>query len=151
MQIRGNVALVTGAASGLGEATVRHLHAQGAIVVLFDRDAERTPAIAAELGGAHFVVGDATMDGAVQAAVDTAAAAGPFRIVVACAGGATASERTLRRDGTPHDLDLFVSTLNLNVLSTFNTLRLAAAAMARLDPADDDGERGTIVTTSSIA
>jgi NAD(P)-dependent dehydrogenase (short-subunit alcohol dehydrogenase family) len=151
MQIRGNVALVTGAASGLGEATVRHLHAQGATVVLFDRDAERTPAIAAELGGAHFVVGDATMDGAVQAAVDTAAAAGPFRIVVACAGGATASERTLRRDGTPHDLDLFVSTLNLNVLSTFNTLRLAAAAMAGLDPADDDGERGTIVTTSSIA
>ena len=151
MQIRGNVALVTGAASGLGEATARHLHAQGATVVLFDRDVARTPAITADLDGARFVVGDATVERDVQAAVDAAVAAGPLRIVVACAGGATASERTVRRDGTPHDLDLFVSTLNLNVLSTFNTLRLAAAAMATLDPADDDGERGTIVTTSSIA
>lgn len=159
MQIRGNVALVTGAASGLGEATARHLHAQGATVVLFDRDHERTPKIAASLGGTPHVVGDATVESDVQAAVDAAAGVGPFRIVVACAGGATASERTLKRDGTPHDLDLFVSTLNLNVLSTFNTLRLSAAAMATLDPAVDaddpdgegDGERGTIVTTSSIA
>lgn len=151
MEIAGNVALVTGSASGLGEATARHLHATGARVVLFDRDAERTPRIAAELADAPHVVGDATVTDDVQAAVDAASEAGPLRIVVACAGGATASQRTLRRDGTPHDLDLFTSTLDLNVLSTFNTLRLAAAAMATLEPVDDDGQRGTIVTTSSIA
>jgi NAD(P)-dependent dehydrogenase (short-subunit alcohol dehydrogenase family) len=159
MQISGNVALVTGAASGLGEATARHLHGLGATVVLFDRDAERAPKIAADLGDAPHVVGDATREADVQAAVDAAAAAGPLRIVVACAGGATASQRTIRRDGTPHDLDLFVATMNLNVVSTFNTIRLAAAAMAALDPADGgsdgvpdtDGERGVIVTTSSIA
>ncbi len=159
MQIAGNVALVTGAASGLGEATARHLRGLGATVVLFDRDGERTPKIAAELGDAPHVVGDATREADVQAAVDAAASAGPLRIVVACAGGATASQRTIRRDGTPHDLDLFVATMNLNVVSTFNTVRLAAAAMAELDPADGgpdsgpdgDGERGVIVTTSSIA
>jgi NAD(P)-dependent dehydrogenase (short-subunit alcohol dehydrogenase family) len=158
MQIAGNVALVTGAASGLGEATARHLHELGATVVLFDRDGERTPKIAAELGDASHVVGDATREADVQAAVDAAATAGPLRIVVACAGGATASQRTIRRDGTPHDLDLFVATMNLNVVSTFNTVRLAAAAMAELEPADggpgsdgSDGERGVIVTTSSIA
>jgi NAD(P)-dependent dehydrogenase (short-subunit alcohol dehydrogenase family) len=159
MQIAGNVALVTGAASGLGEATARHLHGLGATVVLFDRDGERTPKIAAELGDAPHVVGDATREADVQAAVDAAASAGPLRIVVACAGGATASQRTVRRDGTPHDLDLFVAIMNLNVVSTFNTVRLAAAAMAELDPADggpdsdgdSDGERGVIVTTSSIA
>jgi NAD(P)-dependent dehydrogenase (short-subunit alcohol dehydrogenase family) len=158
MQIAGNVALVTGAASGLGEATARHLHELGATVVLFDRDGERTPKIAAELGDASHVVGDATREADAQAAVDAAATAGPLRIVVACAGGATASQRTIRRDGTPHDLDLFVATMNLNVVSTFNTVRLAAAAMAELEPADggpgsdgSDGERGVIVTTSSIA
>jgi NAD(P)-dependent dehydrogenase (short-subunit alcohol dehydrogenase family) len=163
MQIAGNVALVTGAASGLGEATARHLHGLGATVVLFDRDSERTPKIAAELGDAPHVVGDATREADVQDAADAAASAGPLRIVVACAGGATASQRTIRRDGTPHDLDLFVATMNLNVVSTFNTVRLAAAAMAELDPADggpdsgpdgvsnNDGERGVIVTTSSIA
>jgi NAD(P)-dependent dehydrogenase (short-subunit alcohol dehydrogenase family) len=155
MQIAGNVALVTGAASGLGEATARHLHGLGATVVLFDRDGERTPKIAAELGDAPHVVGDATREADVQAAVDAAASAGPLRIVVACAGGATASQRTVRRDGTPHDLDLFVAIMNLNVVSTFNTVRLAAAAMAELDAADggpdSDGERGVIVTTSSIA
>jgi NAD(P)-dependent dehydrogenase (short-subunit alcohol dehydrogenase family) len=158
MQIAGNVALVTGAASGLGEATARHLHELGATVVLFDRDGERTPKIAAELGDASHVVGDATREADAQAVVDAAATAGPLRIVVACAGGATASQRTIRRDGTPHDLDLFVATMNLNVVSTFNTVRLAAAAMAELEPADggpgsdgSDGERGVIVTTSSIA
>jgi NAD(P)-dependent dehydrogenase (short-subunit alcohol dehydrogenase family) len=158
MQISGNVALVTGAASGLGEATARHLHALGATVVLFDRDPDRTPKIAADLSGAPHVVGDATVEADVQAAVDSAGAMGPLRIVVACAGGATASQRTVQRDGTPHDLGLFQQTLDLNVTSTFNTVRLAAAAMAALDPADgsdgrpnDDGERGTIVTTSSIA
>lgn len=72
-------------------------------------------------------------------------------MVVACAGGATASVRTVRRDGTPHDLQLFVDTLHLNAVTTFNTVRVAAAAMSALDPVDDDGQRGGIVTTASIA
>jgi hypothetical protein len=74
-----------------------------------------------------------------------------LRIVVARAGGATASERTLRRDGTPHDLGLFTSTLNLDLWSTLTAVRPGAAAMAALDPGDEDGEPGTIVTTASIA
>lgn len=152
MHIDGHVALVTGAASGLGEAAARHLHARGATVVLFDRDGARANAIAAELGaGAVAAVGDATDEHDTAAAVQAATDAGGLRLVVACAGGATASERTVRRDGTPHDLELFLRTQELNVVTTFNTLRLAAAAMAQLDPVDADGQRGAIVTTASIA
>lgn len=152
MDIDGRVALVTGAASGLGEATARHLIGRGATVVLFDRDAQRTPAIAEELGPKALAsVGDATTTADTQAAVDAAMELGGLRLVVACAGGAACSARLVGRDGTPHDLDLFVATQQLNVATTFNTLRLAAAAMATLDPVDDDGQRGAIVTTASIA
>jgi NAD(P)-dependent dehydrogenase (short-subunit alcohol dehydrogenase family) len=152
MDVGGRVALVTGAASGLGEATARHLHAAGASVVLFDRDAERVEHVAAALGErAVAVAGDATSEAGTQPAIDAATGLGGLRLVVACAGGATASARTVARDGTPHDLGLFVDTLHLNVVTTFNTVRLTAAAMAGLDPVDDDGERGAIVTTASIA
>ncbi len=152
MDIAGNVALVTGGASGLGEATVRHLHAAGAHVVLFDRDAERAEAIAAELGErVSATVGDATTEEDTAAAVAHASELGPLRILVACAGGATRNERTVKRDGTPHSLDLFRATMDLNVITTFNAVRLAAAAMSQLEPVGDDEERGAIVTTSSIA
>lgn len=152
MQVTGQVALVTGAGSGLGEATARYLHDQGATVVLFDRDAERTPAIAAELGDRAIAsVGDATAEADTAAAVQAAMDAGGLRLVVACAGGASKSERTVNRDGSPHNLDHFVRTQQLNVVTTFNTVRLAAAAMATLDAVDDDGQRGAIVTTASIA
>jgi NAD(P)-dependent dehydrogenase (short-subunit alcohol dehydrogenase family) len=151
-RLAGSVALVTGGASGLGEATVRHLHERGASVVLFDRDEPRATAIAAELGDrVKSVAGDATSEDDTRAAIDAASRLGALRHVVACAGGGAGSGRTVARDGTPHDLDMFVDTLHLNVVSTFNTVRLAAAAMAALDPLDDDGERGSIVTTSSIA
>lgn len=152
MYIDGHVALITGAASGLGEATARYLHRQGATVVLFDRDSQRTPAIAAELGARSLAsVGDATSADDTAAAVDAAMELGGLRLVVACAGGASRSARLVGRDGSPHDLELFVATQQLNVVTTFNTLRLAAAAMATLDPLDDDGQRGAIVTTASIA
>jgi NAD(P)-dependent dehydrogenase (short-subunit alcohol dehydrogenase family) len=154
LQLEGNVALVTGGASGLGEATVRHLHAEGARVVLFDRDEERGRMIADELGIVA-TSGDVTSEVDTQAAVDRALELGPLRMVVAVAGGAIITTRTVGRDGVPHPLDPFAATLQLNVVGTFNTLRLAAAAMSQQDPVDDgddgDGERGVIITTASIA
>ena len=151
MRIDGSVALVSGAASGLGEATARHLHQQGASVLLFDLDGERAAAIAADLGPrAAVVAGDASEEADAQRAVEGAADLGPLRVAVLCAGGGTPSERVVSRAGTPHSLDSFVATMHLNVTTTFNTLRLAAAAMAELEP-DDEGERGVVVTTSSVA
>ena len=154
MDIAGNVALITGGASGLGEATARHLHRRGAHVVVFDRDADRGAAVVAELGErAAFVAGDVTSEVDAGAAVELASATGPLRVLVACAGGVSRSERTVHRDGTAHELALFQQTVDLNLVGTFNVLRLAAAAMGAQDPPPDDpdGERGVIVTTASIA
>jgi NAD(P)-dependent dehydrogenase (short-subunit alcohol dehydrogenase family) len=152
MDVRGNVALVTGGASGLGEATARHLHAAGAAVAIVDRDAGRGEAIAAELGkDARFVAADVTSEDDVAAAVAAAGELGTLRLAVLCAGGATRSERTVRRDGAPHDLATFRTIVDLNLVGTFNTLRLAAAAMAAAEPVGEDGERGAVVTTASIA
>lgn len=151
MEIKGNAAVVTGGAGGLGEAAARLLHANGARVVLFDRDEERCQALARALGdGAVAICGDATSPQDTAAAIELAATLGPLRVLVACAGGSARSTRILSRDGTPHDLGLFAEALNLNVVSTFNSLRLAAQAMARLAP-ERDGERGVVVMTSSIA
>lgn len=152
MQIEGNVAIVTGGASGLGEATARHLHARGATVVIFDRDADRGPAIAQELGErATFVGGSVLSEEDTRHAIEVAQGHGPYRILVACAGGATGGGRTIDRDGNPHSLELFRSTIDLNVVGTFNSLRLSAAAMSAQDPANDDGERGVVIATASIA
>lgn len=150
MQLVDTVVLVTGGASGLGEATARHLRTRGAKVVIFDRDRERTQALADELGivGA---TGDVTSEADTEAAIGRALELGPLRAVVAVAGGALITTRTVGRDGTPHPLQGFVDTLNLNVVGTFNTLRLAAAAMAAQEPTDADGERGVFTLTSSIA
>jgi len=150
VEIAGNVALVTGAASGLGEATARRLHAAGATVMVADIAEERGRAIASELGGAdRFVRCDVTSEGEVSAAVNAAADAGRLAICVHCGGGGIAA-RTLARDGTPHDLDAFRRVVELNLVGSFNMLRLTAAAMARND-ADDGGERGVCVLTASIA
>ena len=152
MRIAGNVALVTGGASGLGEATARFLHAAGAHVVLFDINEPRAKAVCEELGErADYVAGNAIDSDDTQEAVDAACAAGPLRIVCAIAGGGTQAQRLVGRDGTPHDLDLFADTVQLNMWSAFNALRLGGAAMSALDPVDDGGERGVVVLTGSLA
>ena len=150
MEVAGNVALVTGAASGLGEATARRLHAAGAEVILADVNEAGGRAIASELGGAdRFVRCDVTSEEDVSAAVDAAVARGRFSMCVHCGGGGIAA-RTLKRDGTPHDLDAFRRVVELNLVGSFNMLRLASAGMAKNEP-DAGGERGACVLTASIA
>ncbi|MDD9715464.1 SDR family NAD(P)-dependent oxidoreductase [Dinoroseobacter sp. PD6] len=148
MQVSDHAILVTGGASGLGEATVRHLRAKGAAVAVLDRDATRGHQLAAE-SGALFFETDVTDDVSAEAGVTAAATAlGRITACVTCAGVAT-SAKTLGRDG-PHGLDTFQRTIDINLVGTFNIARLAAAEMARNAP-DADGARGVIVTTASIA
>ncbi|MGY1743036.1 MULTISPECIES: SDR family NAD(P)-dependent oxidoreductase [unclassified Blastococcus] len=144
-------AVVTGGASGLGEATVRALAARGTAVTILDLDAERGQALAAELGGATtFVRTDVTDEASVKAAVEEATGKGrPLRIAVNSAGIASA-ESLVGGDGTPHGLDLWLRTLAVNLTGTFNVLRLAAAAMAATEPGED-GERGVVLNVASIA
>lgn len=150
MKLDDAVALITGGASGLGAATARRLAAGGARVVLLDRDQARGTALAAELGdGATFVQADVTSAEQVQAAVDAATKLGPLRVTVNCAGVGWA-KRTLDRTGQPHELELFQTIIGINLVGTFNVLRLAAAAMARNEP-DDQGARGVIINTASVA
>ncbi|MDQ3364587.1 MAG: SDR family NAD(P)-dependent oxidoreductase [Myxococcota bacterium] len=148
MQLSGSVALVTGGASGLGAATVRRLAAGGAKVVIADRDEARGSALASELGQT-FAKLDVTEPEQVQAAIDQAAALGPFRIAVSCAGVGWAS-RTLDRTGKPHELELFKTVIGVNLVGTFNVLRLAASAIAKTDPLEH-GARGVIINTASVA
>lgn len=148
MKLTDAVALVTGGASGLGAATVRGLVAGGAKVVIADRDEERGQALATELG-ATFVKTDITDAAQVEAAIAAASALGPLRIAVGCAGVGWAA-RTLDKTGKPHDYDLFKTVVGINLIGTFNVLRLAAAAMAQTAPLAD-GERGVIINTASVA
>jgi NAD(P)-dependent dehydrogenase (short-subunit alcohol dehydrogenase family) len=150
VEVSGNVALVTGGASGLGEATARRLHAHGAAIVLADLAEERGEAIASELGPkAQFVHCDVTSESEVAAAVAAGAELGRLAMSVHCAGSGIAA-RTVGRDGTPHGLDAFRRTIELNLIGTFNVLRLAAAQMAT-NEVDAGGERGVCVQTASIA
>jgi NAD(P)-dependent dehydrogenase (short-subunit alcohol dehydrogenase family) len=144
MRIEGCGALVVGGASGLGAATVRALAERGAHVVIADIDEERGPALADELGGA-FVRADVTQADQLEAAV---AAVDGLRISVHCAGIGWA-ERTVSPRG-PHRLDAFQRVIAVNLVGTFNALRLSAAAMAANEP-DAGGERGVCVNTASIA
>jgi NAD(P)-dependent dehydrogenase (short-subunit alcohol dehydrogenase family) len=148
MQLENTSALVTGGASGMGEATARRLAAAGTTVVILDRDAQRGEKVAAELGGT-FAQADVTSEDEVAAAVDVATAAAPLRVCIHCAGVGWA-ERTVNRDGTPHNLDTFRKIVDINLIGTFNVLRLAAAGIARSEPGDS-GERGVIVNTASVA
>jgi NAD(P)-dependent dehydrogenase (short-subunit alcohol dehydrogenase family) len=144
MDLSGAGTLVAGGASGLGEATARELTARGARVTLADLNEERGEALAGELGAA-FVKADVTDESQVAAAVE---AAGELRFAVSCAGIGWA-ERTVKKDG-PAALEPFETVIRVNLIGTFNVLRLAAAAMAGNEP-DDGGERGAVVMTASIA
>ncbi len=148
MDIAGAAAIVTGGASGLGAATARRLAAAGVKVVLADLQDEMGGALAAEIGGA-FVHTDVTEADQVQAAVEAAVEMGPLRVLVNCAGIGPPA-RTLNRDGEPHDLDRFQKVIAINLVGTFNAIRLAAAAMAKTDPIGLN-ERGAIVNTASVA
>jgi NAD(P)-dependent dehydrogenase (short-subunit alcohol dehydrogenase family) len=140
-------ALVAGGASGLGAATARALNAAGANVTIADIDAERGAALAEELGAA-FVATDVTDEAQVQAAVDQAAGEDGLRVSVSCAGIGPA-EKTAGRKG-PHSLDLFERVIRINLIGSFNVLRLAAAKMLDNAP-DSSGERGVHINTASIA
>jgi NAD(P)-dependent dehydrogenase (short-subunit alcohol dehydrogenase family) len=151
MQLQGVGAIVTGGASGLGEATVRRLAAAGANVVIADLNDERGTAIAAELGGGtQFVRCDVTSEEEVQEAIRIASSAGPMRVAVNCGGKAGAGGRTVGRDGSPASLVGFEFTIKTFLSGTFNVSRLAAAQMSKEEPLEDN-ERGVIVMTSSIA
>ena len=149
MKISGTGALVAGGASGLGEATARALAAAGANVVIADLNVEKGEALAGELG-ASFVEADVADETAVAGAVERAAGAGEdgLRISVCCAGIGWA-ERVAHKGG-PHNLEFFSNVVKVNLIGTFNVLRLAAAAMSENEP-DEKGERGVCVNTASIA
>ncbi len=141
--------MVTGGASGLGEATARRLADAGVHVVVLDRDDARGAAVASAIGGTY-ARADVTDTDSVQAAVAVAVDRGPLRSVVNCAGIGMAG-RTIDRAGVPFDLDVFERVVKINLIGTFNVIRLAASAMAATDPVDADGTRGAIVNTSSVA
>ncbi|MBO9435317.1 3-hydroxyacyl-CoA dehydrogenase [Ruegeria sp. R13_0] len=148
MNLSDTAAIITGGASGLGEATARHFAAQGAQVTLLDRDADRGAKVAAEIGG-YFVETDVTQEASVAAAVRLATEKmGKITAAVNCAGIADGI-KTVGRDG-PHPLDAFQRTIDINLVGSFNVARLAAAQMALNDP-DADGARGVIINTASIA
>lgn len=147
MDIRNQVILVTGGASGLGAGTARALTAQGARVVLADVQEAAGQALAAELGQTY-VHCDVTSESDAQAAVDAATAQGTLRGLINCAGIAPAS-RIVGKTG-PHDLALFQRVIDINLVGSFNVARLAAQAMTANDP-QATGERGVIINTASVA
>ena len=149
MQISGSSAVVVGGAGGLGEATVRRLHAAGAKVVVADLADEKGKVLEQELG-VRYVRTDATSEDDVRAAMEEAAAQGPLRISVDAHGGPASGGRLVGRTGEPLDLAGFRTTIEVYLTGVFNVLRLAAAAIAKQEPADG-GDRGVIVNTASIA
>ena len=150
MDINGAAAVVTGGASGLGEATARMLAANGAKVALFDMNAERGEAVAAEIGGIFCAV-DVTDPESVKAGLEKARAAhGTERVCVNCAGIGVA-QKTVTKEGAPHDPAFFAKIIAVNLLGTFNVASQSAAGMVKTEPVNADGERGVIINTASVA
>jgi NAD(P)-dependent dehydrogenase (short-subunit alcohol dehydrogenase family) len=151
MDISGTSSIVTGGASGLGEATVRLLASRGARVVVLDMQDDKGEALAKDVGGVY-VHADVTKTDEVIAAVEAAKELGPVRSLVNCAGVGSAS-RTIGKDGSyesAFNLDHFSKIISINLIGTFNCIRLAATAMSMTEPLAD-GERGAIVNTASLA
>ena len=150
MNIKGKGVIVTGGASGLGEATVRKLHSQGARVTIADVNSDAGKALEADLGqGACFMETDVRQETSVQQTIDgTIQQHGGLHILVNCAGILIA-EKVLGKE-RPHDLGRFADVIQVNLIGTFNALRLAAAAMAG-NPPGQEGERGLVVNTASVA
>jgi NAD(P)-dependent dehydrogenase (short-subunit alcohol dehydrogenase family) len=149
MQISGTSALVVGGTGGLGEATVRRLHAAGAKVVVADVADEKGKALEGELG-IRYVHTDASSEESVNAAIAEAESLGPLRISVDTHGGPAGGGRLVGKDGSPMGLDAFKTTVESYLTWSFNVLRLSAAAIARQEPLDEGG-RGVIINTASIA
>ncbi len=152
MDISNASAIVTGGASGLGEATVRLLHQRGAVPVIADLQDDKGKALADTLG-IPFCHTDVTRTDDIVAAVDTAKEAGPVRVLVNCAGIGWAA-RTIGKDGqydSAHDLEAFRRVIEINLIGTFNCLRLAATAMSTTEPLGPSNERGAVVNTASLA
>jgi NAD(P)-dependent dehydrogenase (short-subunit alcohol dehydrogenase family) len=151
MELSGTSAVVTGGASGLGAATTRLLAEHGVTVVIADLQADKGEPLAKEVDGA-FVAVDVADPDQVVAAIEAATGKAPLRSLVNCAGVGWAT-RTIGKDGefsSAHDLELFRKVIEINLIGTFNCIRLAATAMSRNEP-NTDGERGAIVNTSSVA
>ena len=150
MRLNGTAAIISGGASGLGAAVARRLAAAGATVVVADLNEEQGKAVAAETGGL-FAKTDVADENSVTAAVEAAVGTGvPLRTVVSCAGIGWAA-RTVGRDGTPHDLAAYRKVIDVNLIGTFNLMRIGAAAIAATEPADADGQRGVVINTASVA
>src|SRR3954452_21060389 len=154
MDVKGTAAVVTGGASGLGEATARELAARGAKVAVFDRDAQRGELVASEIGGVFCEV-DVTSDEKVKAAFDRARAAhGQERILVNCAGVANAAKTVARDKETKaarlYPMQQFELAIQINLIGSFRCIANSALGMVGLDPLED-GERGVIITTASVA
>ncbi|MEO9515523.1 MAG: SDR family NAD(P)-dependent oxidoreductase [Paracoccaceae bacterium] len=148
MELSTTAALVTGGASGLGEATARHFRSMGAQVTILDRDTARGTEVAQEIG-AFFAETDVTDEASVQAAIDLGVAQmGQITAAVNCAGIALGI-KTVGRDGA-HPLGAFQKTIDINLVGSFNVARLAATAMS-VNTADKDGARGVIINTASVA
>src|SRR5687767_4949978 len=149
MEIKGSAALISGGASGLGEATARVLAAAGATVVIADLNAEAGKALADELKGVFVetnVADEESVGQAVAAAVDTGL---PLRMGISCAGIGWAS-RLIGKDGSPHDLGVYRKVVEVNQIGTFNVMRMAASAISKTEPLAD-GECGVLVNTASVA
>ncbi|SMQ85337.1 NAD(P)-dependent dehydrogenase, short-chain alcohol dehydrogenase family [Devosia lucknowensis] len=148
MNISGKTAFVTGGASGLGAATARLLAHAGANVVILDRDGEKAAQVAGSLSGLSIAVDVSSAQSAEQAVAEAIAGAGTPSILVNCAGIGTAG-RIVGRDG-PMDLDAFSRVINVNLVGSFNMMRLCAHAMSLAEP-DENGQRGVIISTASVA
>jgi NAD(P)-dependent dehydrogenase (short-subunit alcohol dehydrogenase family) len=150
MEISDSSAIVVGGTGGLGEATVRRLHTAGAKVVVADVADDKGKALEQELG-VRYVRTDATSEESVLAAIAEAEAMGPLRISVDTHGGPASGGRLVGKDGSPLGLDGFRTTIEYYLTAVFNVMRLAAAAIGRQEPVNEDGARGVIVNTASIA